>query len=776
MFLHIFIICVFCAIVYCSIIVYRDTKFKQKLYVFRRKLISSINEFDNLINDEEYFNKRKLLLWEFKYSQLFEMLKYNCKICKTGKHYDKLIKSFRNYFQNGESIRNKYNNEFALKELIVCRDFFDNFEAHPLSEKQREAIVHNEDNCLVIAGAGTGKTTTIAGKAAYLLNRMQIPSEQILLLTFTKNSAKEMINRIYNRINIELDVKTFHKFGLEIIAHVEGVKPSLAFYQNATIPIEKFITNTFLELANESEYLGKVTNYFLFYGETPAQFDDQFLHNYKQASKIKKSTDLITLRKEVVKSHEERLIADYLYINGINYKYEEPYKYNTATKDYSQYKPDFYLTDYDIYIEHFGIGKDGSVAHWMKSSPTKSEKEIYNNGINAKREFHNIYGTTLIETYSYENQEGNLLSNLEQKLRAYNIHFKPKEPAEVFKAIKNREQEDFTAPFISLLINFLNLVKSNDFHFEELESRAKKLRNSKRNLAFIELFWPIYMKYQEYLAEIGKIDFGDMIIKAAKYIEENKYVLPYRYILIDEFQDISLGQYKLIKGAINQNQDIKLFCVGDDWQSIYRFTGSELSLIIDFSNYFGFTKTIFLDITYRFNDSISNFSGDFIKKNPRQLQKHLKTIHTAKGKAKEIIYTDKTESAIENILSEISQANETKMEEVFILGRYNENNEQVKQIIKKFPNLKIEQLTIHKSKGMEADYVIIINLNSGTFGFPSEMRDDPVLNMALAAPEDYLYPEERRVFYVAMTRAKKKVFFIANKNNPSIFLQEVSEE
>ncbi len=738
-------------------------------------------EFESLLNFNEYFNHRKRLLWTEKhqsiYNELTQFLNKIAPLLKLIKYRNdnfKNIFTFNEYFKNGETIRKNYNEEFIDHELTNWKYFFDNFEFHPLSAKQREAILHDEDNTLVIAGAGTGKTTTLTGKAAFLISRYKVAPEHILLLAFTNNTAKEMVFRIHNKIGVDLDVKTFHKFGIDIIGLVENQKPSPVSDQSDTSKLNEILECIISDLNQLPEFKKKLNKYNIFEKHIVNPFYSyESVELYKNELRLKQ-IELKTLQGEVVKSYEERLIADFLFVNGIYYKYEDFYKYNTANAYFSQYRPDFYLPDFDLYIEHFGIDEDGNVAPWMKSTPKLSAKEKYNSSIIYKRNLHKVKKTRLVETFSYEHRNGKLLNNLESKLKNSGISFTPRNAEEIEAAVKKRDSIYSGQAFVKLINSFLTLYKSNNFSIVELKQTALKMNNPSRSLSFLILFEEIFNAYQKYLNEKNEIDFSDMIVKATNYIKENKFISPYKYILVDEFQDISEGRYNLIKALVNQNKDVKVFCVGDDWQSIYRFTGSDLFIITNFTKYFGYTKQIYLDITYRFNDQISEFSEKFIQQNPLQLKKNLITVYKSKETAKEIILTENIKTEIENILSRLNELHEPNPVKVFVISRYNYDiPKDIQSIKKKFFNLKLDFLTAHKSKGLEADYVIIAYLNSGFWGFPSEMQNDPILNLVLTEPDTYPDSEERRVFYVAMTRAKKKVFFVAEKKNPSKFIYEI---
>jgi len=733
------------------------------------------NTFDDLrrlLSNKSFIRYSKLLEWKESANEVLTKIPYFYNSLILDTEVTARLRVLVDWYKNANSNREDYNSSFCKKELENCKGLFDTIEEYPLSEKQREAIVHDEDRNLIIAGAGTGKTTTILGKVGYLIKHRNVDPEKILLLAFTVNAADEMRNRIKSRLAIDLNVMTFHKFGLEIVAQATGEKPRVAFGGEER-EMRIFLRDLQNELLKKKDYLADFINFILLH--------PQPLQAPSESTIIKEpyddtSIDLRTLKGERVKSQEEKIIADFLFINQISYAYERPYEHKTANKDFSQYLPDFTLTTEKIYIEHYAIDRQGNVPSFFKGMGNKSAKESYNDRIKWHKNIHSYYGTTLIKTYSYEKKEGTLLANLEKKLRAENVAFNPMEPEAVYKQIQKIKGEVLN-PYLSLLSTFLNLYKANIKNEEELYAKAQDEESKMRLEAFFKIFVPILNLYNYYLKDNGLVDFSDMIASAKMIIDHGKHRLAFKYIIIDEFQDISWGRYQLILSMLSQGEGKSLFCVGDDWQSIYRFTGSDISLIVDFEKYFGTTKTTFLDTTYRFNDSIAKISGEFIQKNPNQLPKTLITLTQATEPAIEASVYEKNEciSELRRILHYISRERVGYRDtSVFILGRYNFNRPKAQDNLKlEFPHLSITWMTVHKSKGMEADYVVIDPLDEGKYGFPTEIIDDPLLYILLEKQQPFENAEERRLLYVAMTRARKKVFLLGNSNSPSKFLIEL---
>lgn len=757
-----------------------------------------------------YFANHQLTTWKNLHSKLFNELK--------GKPFEfinlsteevKSVKTFTDYFTKADSLRNDFNKKFVAEELKVYQSFFDNIEGRKLDLQQRTAVVTDEDNNIVIAGAGSGKTTTIVGKVSYVLDRYKVRPEEILLISFTNKSATTLAERI----DIEgVEAKTFHKFGKDIIVEAEGRQPSI--FEEAQF--KPLITRYFTELVSNEDYLQKVTNYFAnFLKPEKSQFDFDNQGDYVQYLKDQnfKSYKLkeipvngrMTYQMEVVKSIEECKIANFLLFNGVNYEYEFPYEHDTATEAFRQYKPDFTVIQNGkkVYIEHLGIARNGNVPNWFSGDGVRSATEKYRDDMEWKRNTHKSNGTTLIESYSYEMSEGILFDNLTKNLKKAGVIFIPKSPEEVWSIITAAAKDEVNT-FISLFGTFITLMKSNNYSINDVLNKNRQAAgkfSKERNALFVEILKPIFERYENHLRERNEIDFSDMINKAAKHIASGKHKRNFSYVIIDEFQDISIGRYQLVKAIKTSNPSCKLFCVGDDWQSIYRFSGSDIALFKEFEKYFGYTVKSKIETTYRFHNPLISLSSDFILKNPNQAKKDLKGISNAKKTDFKILYstTDNQDDtfSLQKIFDELLTTDEgIEEKEIIVLGRYGFDFDRIKNLNSIFrvdkesatisysvatekgktKKLTAHFMTVHKVKGLEGDIVIVLNCNSGKYGFPSEMSDDPVLNLLLSESDQFENGEERRLFYVAMTRAKERVFFISDSSYKSKFIAEIEVE
>lgn len=671
---------------------------------------------------------------------------------------------------------------FVAAELDRWKEFFDTIESKPLTPEQRLSVVVDEDATLVLAGAGSGKTSVITAKAAYLVKAGIRQPEEILLLAFAKNAAEEMSERVEARSGVPIVARTFHAIAYDIIGIVEGSKPALADHATDDMAFNNLIKQILKDLVHQLSKVSKAIIQFFahFLVEPKTEWDFQTKHDFYTHME---SQDLRTLQGERVKSYEELQIANWLYENGVEYEYEPIYEHKITETGRRDYQPDFRLIESGIYIEHFGVRRqkraDGSER--LITAPFVDRDE-YLAGMEWKRQVHAEHDTTLIETFSYERQEGRLLTGLAEKL-APHVTLKPRPVDTIYDRIVELKQVD---DFSKMLGTFLRKFKSGGYSLRDCETKSDQMKLGKRARAFLDVFAPVFEEYQKRLD--GRIDVEDMILRAAHYAETDRFKSPFRHTLVDEFQDISQSRARLVKALKAQHPDVRVFAVGDDWQSIFRFAGSDIHMMRHFGREFGGTfdgeagvhRTVDLGRTFRSVDQIAFASRNFVLRNPAQIQKKIVPAETAAEPAIRIVTVPKGEDdgKLSEVLAALSAtvALEAKPATVLFLGRYRFVEPDLRVLRRRFPRLKISFKTIHASKGLEADHVILLNADSGRTGFPSEIVDDPLLSLVSPEEEQFQNAEERRVMYVAMTRARQTLTILASNARPSSFVTELRKD
>ncbi len=455
-----------------------------------------------------------------------------------------------------ETVRERGNSKFVMGQAGAVRTAASGVLDHTLTDEQADAIATDEDVTLVLAGAGTGKTATITGKIAYLVRHQQIDPNEILVLAFNRKAAAEIRDRLPGDLR-GARVTTFHAFGMRVVGEATGTKPSVSRLAEDGVLLSQVIDEILLDILRSSkkgESLRKLLALYRNHYRSPFEFRSKGEYiGYLRGCELRPLT--LPGKKPVrVKSFEELQVANFLSLNGIDFEYEKPYPVNTANTRHRQYRPDFYLPDYDIYIEHFALDKDGNAPPHFQN---------YAEGVDWKRRIHKSYGTTLIETYTWQCRRGVLTEKLEKTLVDHGVVLGSVSIDLLFDGLR-RVLESWLS---RLLRTFLKHVKTSILTEDDLVRRAMDGIDKSRNLAFLRVFRNVRSAYEKILNERGAVDFEDLINDAAEHIRNHLWEVPYRYVLVDEFQDISAGRMAML--AALKRPQTAYFLVGDDWQSIY---------------------------------------------------------------------------------------------------------------------------------------------------------------------------------------------------------------
>ena len=687
----------------------------------------------------------------------------------------------------------KQHNEGVITFLLdTHKDFFDYCLKYPLDKQQRRSIVSEEDNCLVVSSAGSGKTSSIVGKVKYLTEIKGIAPERILLISYTNKAAAELTERMATN---GLKGYTFHKLAIDIIGKTTGTKPSIC--DNT----DSLFVDIYHKLLDKSSFKKSIVEYFIDYQTNEADWEQRKNERREQLSE-QKNVQLKAMfpdmdgRAIYVRSEQEQKICFVLSSLGVKFRYEEPYEHQLADEMHSQYRPDFSIyfeqggVTKRIYLEHFGVDEHGLVPSWFakdKGITYEEANQKYNDGITWKKAAHEKFGTQLLVTSSADFHYSDIRDKLRKLLDDAGVPIQEKTDEELYDLVlpKGSKQEK---AFIRLVVTFVTLVKSSCKSVKEVLKQAKNADDERSVFIIKNIFQPVYERYINALSDSNQIDFTDAILQATE-ICRTSHPVEYDYIIVDEFQDISVDRYNFLKVLREGNPPAKLYCVGDDWQSIYRFSGSDMALFNQFPEYFGATEINKIETTYRFGEPLVSLSSNFIQRNKAQIQKNIHSFSSEMRTELEFYAYDRRDycNTIGLLVASIPSD-----KSIFLLGRYSFDDYYLSfmyQSIKEdnrfyyvIGGRKIEFLTVHKSKGLEADYVILLQCNKDTYGFPSQVSDDPVLNYVLTKSDQFPYGEERRLFYVAITRAKIKTLVLYDKRFPSVFVDEflhpekVSEE
>jgi DNA helicase IV len=670
-----------------------------------------------------------------------------------------------------------------------------------LNDRQKEAVVSDEKRLLVLAGAGSGKTKTLLQKLVYLIEEKNVSPFNILAITFTKNATNEMIDRLivsvdktgeYEKILTDkfkskidkdtarfnyqrkfkwiesLTIKTFHGFCYSVLRNDgvnefdnkfkiigEGKRDDDEEFSkyNAPETIFDVFYRILIEKCEDTEFLLRLKRYILDYIIDKIHLDKNQDNQARKYGKYFTALDGTRVR-----SKSEQFIADWLYRHGIKYEYEPLLN----VKDFP-FHPDFYIPEANLYLEHIS----------GKSYSTKDKEEQFEKG-----------SMLLVKTYDSMTEDSTLFNHtldkvIKNRLPA-NYHINA---ALTYKEEFNGYHED-VKKFLAQVIRITDMIKVENINTEAVLNDAKKDQHE-RVRGFYDLAIPIVNRYMTYCTDKSYLDFNDFISTTASLLKNhqdiaNKYRNKFQYILVDEFQDVNSLQVELIKLMLTQST--QLFCVGDDWQSIYGFRGSNVSYIVDFENHFENAQVVKLNLNYRSTQHIVGASNEVIKHNKFKIDKD---IHSSKqSEHKVVVFAGNNEEEnIQFAIEEVRKFQEEGVvsEDILFLYRrskmFSNSFDQKRSYYHRLRNegLKVQGKTIHASKGLEAKVVFIIGLTEGDGGFPDIWLEDRIFQIIKKANYDLLLEEERRLFYVAMTRAKEKLFLITEKGNESGFLKEIPE-
>lgn len=724
----------------------------------------------------------------------------------------------------GSEIFNDHNNSYILSHLDSEKKYLDKilYEVDPkiqLDSEQRTAILSDEDYTLIIAGAGAGKTTTVAAKVRYLVEKKHIDPKQILVISFTNKAVGELQERINTQLSISCPITTFHKAGFAILRKQDDEKKTIVSDGFLYKTVNNYLKSSILE---QPELVDKLIMFFGSYFDAPYEGNDiNLFFNYISKADFstlksnvneynaqiidRRTCKVTTITNEVLRSAQEVKIANFLYLNQIDYVYEEIYPYHIL-KAKKPYTPDFCIRQGNkvAYIEHFGITESGKHNFYLPEELANYKKEIQD-----KIALHKKHKTTLIYTYSQYNDGKDFLVHLQEQLENAGFKLNKRPAEELYSKLVNTEENKYISKLVNLICNFISNFKTNGLGIDDFYRFERQNANVRTKL-FLDVCKECYLEYQKQLSAQNSIDFQDMINDSARILREKQTLnekLDFKYIIVDEYQDISRQRFDLTK-ELSKTCNAKIIAVGDDWQSIYAFSGSDITLFTHFCEIMGYGQELKITKTYRNAQEVIDIAGNFIQKNDTQIKKKLiANDHIQKpviiysyneqydrkqfqGKGGKYYHLGKkVEEIIGQILEQNALEGKSKNASILLIGRFNfdarnlcysqdflYNEENNKIFSKKYPKAKLEFLTAHSSKGLGFDNVIIINARNEVFGFPSKIDDDPVMKYVIKDDTSIEYAEERRLFYVAMTRTKNRVYIVTPEQHPSEFILELIKD
>ncbi|MBV1900765.1 MAG: UvrD-helicase domain-containing protein, partial [Kordiimonadaceae bacterium] len=619
------------------------------------------------------------------------------------------------------------------------------------------------------------------------LLKQGVPPEDILALTCNGPAAQEIRDRLKQQDLQAVEVRTFHSFGRMILKQFHddlddsdepdrtgldeggsGSRPrsslQLSLLAKEASELQRFVYSSLQHHLKGPTFRQLVIDFYtMHFADHVSPLDYESLEDYW--AEIRHDT-MKSLAGCWVRSYEECVISNFFYFHGVEHQYEKEYPHTKY-----KYKPDFYINTLDIWMEHFGVNQN-------EQAPAFMNPRRYSEGMEWKRSLHRENGTKLLETFSHQFLDGSLITFLGSYLKESGLQLTQgsKDESLLLEKVNEALKDE---RLTQLICRVLLLSKDAKKPYPHLLSAAATLKDSKRATLFLKIFRKVYDDYENHLQSTHSIDFTDMVNNATELVSGGRYSRVFSHILIDEFQDVSQSRLDLVKELLGRNQKCTVFAVGDDWQSINRFAGSDVGVIREMSERLGrYVQVREIKETFRHSLQVAQLASQFILKNPIQMPK---TVNARSNRTAHIFTLRNTpgqHDALKRALNSIDDMDgEEKSVLVLSRARIESLGEEFGIRDQEYPSLKIKVSTIHRSKGLEADHVIIIaypfRKKRGTF--PSKMKEDSIVEMCLPPATGFPFEDERRVFYVALTRTRETLWIIAQSGEPSEFVTEIEQ-
>jgi DNA helicase IV len=710
-----------------------------------------------------------------------------------------------------------YNQNFILEKKREYKNLFKKGNL-VLDNDQQTAIITDDKHNLVVAGAGSGKTEVLITRIAYLIKRKsdKIKPNKILALAFQNKAAEEIKERLQKRYKIDVEIRTFHSLGKKIIEDVSKRKgsnaPKLKPECSEDWKYQRYIQTLFnKEVTKNENFQNDIISFMKNYGDEEVIKKREDFEKKEEFYNYQRALTYTALDGTKVKSEAEREILNFFLMHKLNNKdikiiYENPaewMRYKNKDGEVIIPKPDFYFPDFDIYLEHWAIGKNGKVPEWFAGdNPTKHYKEA----MDIKKKKYLANNKLLFETTQADYQTGNFHKILAEKFISI-LKIRQPNKKQVLKSLSYKELVDAVwdcAQFVKQIplntSRFIVIAKTYRLYPKDIKKRLENEIWSPKQYSFAHLANHIYVIYQKEFQKGNYIDFSDMINVAVDFLKQNEdfYKNKYDHILIDEYQDISTQRYEMIKELMNKNSNCKLFCVGDDWQSIMGFAGSNLDFFINFNKYFPHPARTDLIKNYRSIKSIVDVGACIIKNNKiGQIQK--KTVSNSEDSKPILVFSSKHQKKFyDRYYQQIAKHCLDKIKEYHTKLKYSygdfmilmriANKKRLRNFISEYAKLLgipisenvnkpncVRIMSVHKSKGLQARVVMVLNVDKDLYGFPCELENPEIFMPAIKNNDGLLKQEERRLFYVAVTRAKEEVMIYTQKYSESEFITEIKE-
>ncbi len=580
---------------------------------------------------------------------------------------------------------------------------------HPLDRQQMAVVEDQSFTQLVVAGAGTGKTTTLIGKVKYLAEKAGVDPDRMLLISLTNNSVADLRKAVAKEFGpgFGADIMTIHALGNRILRK----KPCIG--------------------AQKAKLIGGICDELVQTDRKSAEAMMAYIDGLRRTS-----YSYLSYNGKSIGNRGLRAVADALFRCGIDCDYTRPVYSETDSR------PGFITvklknSSFKLYSDSPGVSDAGR-------DPDEAWAVLKAKKVPAKTLNVNDLASNVMQAWGLRVPEslGNLISRCKCTGRSIR-----------------------------------DLLRANGRN----PTAARGEAEIKINL--LDRVWDMYSMA---CAQGDLADYEDMVIQSADIVRRGGFAgKRYDAVLIDEYQDVSKILVDLVK-ALRGVMRFRLFCVGDDWQSIYSFSGGDVWQMFDFRliwSGWGSMKISKIEKTYRSPKQMVEMTNRFVSKNPAQIRKVIRGLPATRMPPVQLLPVSEDGDIAKMIANRLDYVDPD--DSVFVIGRTrrdlfalgygngpflfesaNPDSGSVKVVYREYdeatkewmPVRELRYLTAHSSKGLEADVVFLL-ADRERGGFPNDVEDD--LGILFAGREEGIeYAEERRVFYVAMTRARKKLFMV----------------
>lgn len=640
-----------------------------------------------------------------------------------------------------EHLAAEYNDSATAGILKKYAPFFQTIEKSPLTEEQARAVVNLNNRLLLVASAGSGKTSVMVAKAAYALLFGYFRPERIVLIAFNRKAVNELRERIRERFSAvglpweNVRIETFHALSYKITRKLASPGILLAsMLQDGRDGTQEFL-NMLRDLMRRKEAFRIAALYFCSLSQS--------MNRNSKAGAVWRSA--------------EEIVSGFL--DWLTVSFEE-----------NEHPSSGSLAEYLVYRDRKGEALSFVLRIAEDDNPPE-EPPVSRKRRKRKKQREVI-------TFSEDSiTSGNFIVPLVRFLHKKGFRFREV----ISDKFRDQEYSLRFENFYRTVRSFLTHAKNSLMSPEELwrrycDSKAPEWHNIRTGL-FLKIYSQAFRAWTRLLD--GGIDFEDMLNLSVQALEKHPEFNPYDLIMVDEAQDISLSRARLLS-LLTRKPQSRLFAVGDDWQSINRFSGAVIHVMSDFAGFFGKSDILKLETTFRCSQEICDVSSEFISKNKSQISKTVRGRFRTGSPSVVTVNADcepEIPEVVEILLRKIIREAAGKPVSVMLLGRYNDDRKHIKKILY-HPEYRhfVQFMTVHKSKGLEADYVIIIRATSGILGFPCSMEDDRILDLVMPENDSFRHSEERRLFYVGITRARIRSYIITLWDEESEFTEEINDD